>query len=62
MVWRGRWRGPAGLQRGDIILALNNQAVTSVAQFRSLVEASGKRFALLIQRGESRIFVPLRLE
>ncbi len=52
----------AGLQRGDIILALNNQAVTSVAQFRSLVEASGKRFALLIQRGESRIFVPLRLE
>ena len=52
----------AGLQRGDIILALNNQAVSSVAEFRTLVQAAGKRFALLIQRGEARIFVPLRLE
>jgi serine protease Do len=52
----------AGLQRGDIVLALNNQAVSSVAEFRGLVKAAGKRFALLIQRGEARIFVPLRLE
>ncbi|ENO89182.1 DegQ family serine endoprotease [Thauera linaloolentis] len=52
----------AGLQRGDIILALNNHAVGSVAEFRNLVQAAGKRFALLIQRGESRIYVPLRLE
>ncbi len=52
----------AGMQRGDVILALNNQAVGSVAQFRSLLKTAGKRFALLIQRGESRIFVPLRLE
>ena len=52
----------AGLQRGDIILALNNQVVSNVAEFRTLVQSAGKRFALLIQRGESRIFVPLRLE
>ena len=52
----------AGIQRGDIILALNNQAINSVAEFRSLLKTAGKRFALLIQRGESRIFVPLRLE
>lgn len=52
----------AGVQRGDVILALNNQPVTSVAQFRSLLEAAGNRFALLIQRGGSRIFVPVRIE
>ena len=52
----------AGIQRGDVILALNNQPVTSVAEFRSLLKSAGKRFALLIQRGEARIFVPLRLE
>jgi serine protease Do len=52
----------AGMQRGDIILALNNQPVTSVGEFRNLLKSAGKRFALLIQRGEARIFVPLRLE
>ena len=52
----------AGIQRGDVILALNNQPVTSVGEFRSLLKSAGKRFALLIQRGEARIFVPLRLE
>ena len=51
----------AGLQRGDIVLALNNDTVASVAQFRELLERAGKRFALLIQRGGSRIFVPIRL-
>ena len=52
----------AGIQRGDVILALNNQPVTSVGEFRNLLKSAGKRFALLIQRGEARIFVPLRLE
>ncbi len=52
----------AGLQRGDIILALNNQMVASVAEFRGLLERAGNRFALLIQRGNARIFVPLRLD
>jgi serine protease Do len=51
----------AGLRPGDVILALNNQPVTDVAQFRQLVERSGERFALLIQRGNSRIFVPIRI-
>lgn len=52
----------AGLQRGDIILALNNQPVSSVAQLRELLERAGKRFALLVQRGNSRLFMPVRLE
>ncbi len=52
----------AGLQRGDIILALNNQPVSSVAQLRELLERAGERFALLVQRGNSRLFLPVRLE
>ncbi len=52
----------AGLQRGDIILAFNNQPVTSIAELRGLLERAGNRFALLIQRGEARIFVPVRIE
>jgi serine protease Do len=52
----------AGLQRGDVILAFNNQPVTNIAQLRALLERAGNRFALLIQRGEARIFVPVRIE
>ncbi|MDR2208158.1 MAG: DegQ family serine endoprotease [Azoarcus sp.] len=52
----------AGLRGGDVILSLNNQPVTSPAQFQQLVEKAGKRFALLIQRGDARLFVPLKLD
>ncbi len=51
-----------GIREGDVILAINNQPVTSTNEFRALLERSGKRFALLIQRGDSRIFVPVRIE
>ncbi|MDR0702923.1 MAG: DegQ family serine endoprotease [Azoarcus sp.] len=51
----------AGLRTGDIILALSSHPVSSPAQFRQLLDRAGKRFALLIQRGNSRIFVPVRL-
>ena len=54
--------GRAGLQRGDVILALNNQAVGSVAELRGMIERAGNRFALLVQRGNARIFLPLRLD
>jgi serine protease Do len=36
--------------------------VTSIAELRKLLERAGNRFALLIQRGEARIFVPVRIE
>ncbi|MCK0510097.1 DegQ family serine endoprotease [Aromatoleum buckelii] len=59
-----RATGPAqraGLQRGDVILSLNNQPVSDVASFRTMIEKAGDRFALLIQRGGARIFVPMRV-
>ncbi|BAL22398.1 DegQ family serine endoprotease [Azoarcus sp. KH32C] len=60
-----RASGPAaqaGLQAGDVILALNNQPVTSLQALRQLVEKAGNRFALLAQRGNARIFVPIRIK
>jgi len=51
----------AGLQPGDVVLALNNEPITGVDQFRKLLEQAGKRFALLVQRGGSRLFVPVRI-
>ncbi|MCK2088963.1 DegQ family serine endoprotease [Thauera aromatica] len=52
----------AGIQRGDIILAVNNQVLASVGELRALLERAGNRFAVLVQRGEARIFVPVRIE
>ena len=50
----------AGLQRGDVILALNNAPVTDIATFRKLLKQAGDRFALLIQRGNARIYLAVR--
>jgi len=52
----------AGLRAGDVILALNNRSVTDVEQFKELVEGAGNRFALLVQRGNNRIFVPISIQ
>jgi len=51
----------AGVQPGDVILALNGHAVKSIGELRSLLEKAGKQVALLIQRGDARIFVPVEL-
>jgi len=52
----------AGMQRGDVILAINNAPVTDVKTFRQQLERAGKRFALLVQRGEQRLYLPIRLK
>ena len=52
----------AGLEQGDVVLAVNNSQVSSPARFKDLVEQAGKRFALLVQRGDNRLYVPLRLD
>ncbi|MDP2025487.1 DegQ family serine endoprotease [Sulfuriferula sp.] len=52
----------AGVQAGDLILALSNTPVKNVAQFNQLLaHATGKSVALLIKRGTDTVFVPLRL-
>lgn len=51
----------AGIENGDVILSLNGTAVTGVAQLRNLVEKAGKNVALLVERGDEKIFVPVNL-
>src|SRR5713226_5757722 len=51
----------AGVQPGDVILALNNQPVKSAGQLRRLVDRSRGTVALLIQREGNKIYVPIRL-
>ena len=51
----------AGIQPGDVILSLNGTPVKDAEQLRELVSKSGKHVALLVQREEARIFVPVDL-
>jgi serine protease Do len=51
----------AGVEPGDVILSVNGTPVSSVEQMRSIVSKSNKSAALLVQRGEDKIFVPLRI-
>jgi len=51
----------AGIQQGDVILAVNGSPVKSVSQLRALIARAGKHVALLIQRNDAKIFVPVDL-
>jgi serine protease Do len=53
----------AGIQPGDVVIAVNGEQVESVKQFRTLLDkASNERpLALLIQRGDARIYVPVAM-
>jgi serine protease Do len=51
----------AGVQPGDIILGINGKRVKTVKELQDAATASGKNVALLIQREEAQIFVPLRI-
>jgi serine protease Do len=51
----------AGVQAGDVLLAINGTPVKSIDQVRQAVDRSGKSVALLIQRDGNKIFVPVRI-
>ena len=51
----------AGVNRGDVLLAINGQPVQSVEQVRELMKGKPKNVALLVQRDGETIFVPLKL-
>lgn len=48
----------AGIRPGDIILSVNSEKIASVKQLNSILAKNGKRSALLILRGEQKMFVP----
>ena len=51
----------AGIQEGDVILSLNGTPVKNADQLRGLTAKAAKNVAVLIQRGDARIFVPIDL-
>jgi serine protease Do len=51
----------AGLQEGDILLSLNGKPITGPEDLRNRIEKSGRNAALLVQRDERRLFVPVEL-
>ncbi|HEY1148555.1 MAG TPA: Do family serine endopeptidase [Pseudoduganella sp.] len=51
----------AGVQPGDVLLSVNGRAVNSIGDVKDVVGKSSKSVALLIQRGDERIFIPVRL-
>lgn len=51
----------AGVEAGDVLLAVNGTPVKNVAQARAALSHADKSVALLIQRGENKIFVPVRI-
>ncbi len=51
----------AGVQAGDIIIGVNGKRVKTVKELQETSKAAGKNVALLIQREDAQIFVPLKI-
>ncbi len=51
----------AGVQEGDVLLAINGTPARDIGQVRGVVAKAGKSVALLVLRDGNRIFVPVRL-
>jgi serine protease Do len=49
----------AGLQPGDVILSVNGEMATGVDTLKSQLRKDHKRLALLVLRGDERMFVPV---
>ena len=57
-------QGPAeraGIQQGDVLLAINGKTVQSVDQVKEVVSGKPKSVALLVQRDGEKIFVPVKM-
>ncbi len=53
----------AGLQAGDVILLLDGKSVEDLAGFNRILDGiePGRSFAVLVQRGDGRMFYPIRM-
>lgn len=51
----------AGVEAGDVLLSINGVPVKNIEQVRATVAKAEKSVALLIQRGDNKIFVPVNL-
>jgi len=51
----------AGIEAGDVLLAINGKPVSSIEQIRGVLKNQPKSVALLVQRQGNQIFVPVPL-
>lgn len=51
----------AGIREGDVILAINSEPVESASKLKALVSHAPARVAILLQRDDTQIFVPVNL-
>src|SRR3989338_8826260 len=53
----------AGLRQGDVLLAIGNTQIRSLAQFNDFLKqvAKGRNVALLVRRGDNGLYVAIRL-
>jgi len=51
----------AGVERGDVLLAINGKPVKSLDEVKGVLKGKPKSVALLVQRDGERIFVPVNL-
>ena len=51
----------AGVRAGDIIVGVNGKPVKSAEELKAAIDAAGKQAALLVQRGDSRLFLPVQI-
>jgi serine protease Do len=51
----------AGIQRGDVILAVNGTTIKNVGELRNLVGAAGKSIAVLVQREDAQLYIPVNI-
>ena len=51
----------AGIQPGDLLLSFNGTPLKSVEELRTLVGKAGRSAAVLVQREDRQLFVPVEL-
>ncbi len=52
----------AGIKTGDVILAAGTESVSSVAQLQNIAGKATDQIAILVQRGDSKLYVPIKLQ
>jgi serine protease Do len=51
----------AGIQRGDVILAVNGTPVKTVDELKKIVNGAAKSIAVLVQRDDAQLYVPVNM-
>ena len=51
----------AGIQPGDKILSFNGKSVKNAEQLQELVQQAGRKAAVLVERHDAHIFIPVEL-